>query len=85
MESDEEDSDENEKNLNNDMSDLKEDNDSSDEEELNSVTKEGDVNKSEVFALKLKKKKVVMDEARKQLPYTFTGNDCINKLLKKFL
>lgn len=61
------------------MSDLKEDNDSSDEEETNSVTKEGDENKSKAFALKLKKKKVVMDEARKQLPYTFTGNDYINK------
>lgn len=59
------------------MSDLKGDNDSSDEEEIHSNTKEGDNNKSEVFALKLKKKKVVMDEARKQLPFTFTGNDYI--------
>lgn len=57
------------------MSDLKEDNDSSEEEEINSVTKEGDANKSKVFALKLKKKKVIMDEARKQLPFTFTGNE----------
>lgn len=56
------------------MSDLKED-DSSNEEEIKAVSKEGDKNKSKVFALKLKEKKVVMDEARKQLPFTFTGNN----------
>lgn len=79
MESDEEveeeDSD-NENNLNNDMSDLKEDGMSSDDKESNKCTKNTDKNKAtELFAKKLKEKKLLMDEARKQLPYTFSGND----------
>lgn len=69
-----EDEDEDEKNLNNDMSDLKDDDESSDEE--NTINKEADNNKStKLFTQKLKEKKVIMDEARKQLPYTFTGNE----------
>lgn len=64
-----EDDDENENNLNNDMSDLKED--SSDNDETNEVAEETDKNKSNLFTQKLKEKKVIMDEARKQLPYTF--------------
>lgn len=79
MESDEEESDdnENENNLNNDMSDLKEDDVSSNDEETDTSTKNIDENKStKLFAKKLKEKKVLMDEARQQLPYTFTGNAC---------
>lgn len=74
MESDEEleEEYENQKNLNNDMSDLKEDDDNSDDGGLNKVTKD-DANKSKIFAQKLKHKKTIMDEARKQLPYTFSG------------
>jgi len=81
MESDEEDEEdeddnENENNLNNDMSDLKEDDVSSNDEETNICVNNPDKNKStKLFAEKLKEKKVLMDEARKQLPYTFTGND----------
>jgi len=76
MGSDEEDDDDNENSLNNDMSDLKEDDESSDNEETNKVAEETDKNKSiNLFTQKLKEKKVIMDEARKQLPYTFTGND----------
>lgn len=72
MELDEELEDEDEKNLNNDMSDLKGDEESSDEE---NTAKEAINNKStKLFTQKLKEKKVIMDEARKQLPYTFTGN-----------
>lgn len=56
------------------MSDLKED--GSDNDETNEVTEETDKNKSaDLFIRKLKEKKVIMDEARKQLPYTFTGKD----------
>lgn len=73
---DDDDNDDNEKNLNNDMSDLKEDDESSNDEETNICIKNGDKNKSaKLFAKQLKEKKVLMDEARKQLPYTFTGND----------
>lgn len=69
-----EDDSENENNLNNDMSDLKEDMSSSDEER-NTSTTNTDKNKStKLFAKKLKEKKVLMDEARQQLPYTFIGN-----------
>lgn len=72
MESNEED--ENETNLINDMSDLKDD-DCSDDEETNKVSIEADKkNSTKLFAQKLKEKKVIMDEARKQLPYTFKGN-----------
>lgn len=72
--------DENEKNLNNDMSDLKEDDECFDNEETNSISKEDDKKIStKLFAQKLKEKKVIMDEARKQLPYTFTGNHNIIK------
>ncbi|KAF0762760.1 nucleolar protein 14 isoform X1 [Aphis craccivora] len=70
---DDDDDDDNEKNLNNDMSDLKEDDENSNDEETNICIKNGDRNKSaKLFAKKLKEKKVSMDEARKQLPYTFT-------------
>ncbi|KAL4141856.1 hypothetical protein QTP88_004412 [Uroleucon formosanum] len=74
MESDEEveDDDENENDLNNDMSDLKEDDVSSNDEETNPPMNNTDKNKSsKLFAKKLKEKKVLMDEARQQLPYTF--------------
>lgn len=76
MGSDEESEDsENETNLNNDMSDLKENDESGDDEEINKVTVEVDKTKSKkLFTEKLKGKKVIMDEARKQLPFTFTGN-----------
>lgn len=72
-----EDKDDNENNINNDMSDLKDDDESSEEENtLNKVAEEVDNNKlTKLFTQKLKEKKVIMDEARKQLPYTFTGND----------
>jgi len=56
------------------MSDLK-DNESSDNEETNEEVKEADKNEStNLFTQKLKEKKIIMDEARRQLPYTFTGN-----------
>lgn len=77
MESDEESKEEyeNEKNLNNDMSDLKEDDVDSDKEGSIKITKEEiEKNKSKkLFTQKLKNKKVIMDEARKELPYTFKG------------
>lgn len=73
IESDEEDDSDNENNLDNDMSDLKEDNESSADEEKE--VKNTDKNKSKLFAQKLKEKKGIMEKARKQLPYTFTGND----------
>lgn len=70
-----EDEDENEKNLNNDMSDLKDDESSDEENTINKVVKEADNKSTKLFTQKLKEKKVIMDEARKQLPYTFTGNE----------
>lgn len=67
-------SEENEKNLDNDMSDLKEDDENFDDEETNKISGEDDNKSKKIFTQKLKEKKVIMDEARKQLPFTFTGN-----------
>jgi len=69
-----EDDSENENNLNNDMSDLKEDDMSSNDEESLSTTNTDKNKSTKLFAKKLKEKKVLMDEARQQLPYTFIGN-----------
>lgn len=55
------------------MSDLKDDDYNSDNEEINIVNVEDTNKSSKLFAQKLKNKKIIMDEARKQLPYTFTG------------
>lgn len=63
-------------NLDNDMSDLKEENEISDDEEMKEVNNETKKNKStKLFTQKLKETKLIMDEARKQLPYTFTGKN----------
>lgn len=78
MESDEESEEEheNQNNLNNDMSDLKEDDDNSDDGGINKIIKDDANASSKLFAQKLKHKKIIMDEARKQLPYTFSGIYC---------
>lgn len=56
------------------MSDLKDDDDNSSDEEISKDVQELDKNKSKsLFVQKLKEKKIIMDEARKQLPFTFTG------------
>jgi len=75
MESDDENKEDSEnENLNYDMSDLKEDDDNSDNE-TNKIKEKDDKNKlTKLFTQKLKNKKVIMDEARKQLPFTFIGN-----------
>ncbi|XP_050435803.1 nucleolar protein 14 [Adelges cooleyi] len=64
-------SDEEESNLN-DLSDLKEDDDENCEVKINGSKTIDDKNKtSKQFVEKLKEKKAIMDEARKQLPFTF--------------
>ncbi|VVC31959.1 Nucleolar protein 14 [Cinara cedri] len=73
MSSDEELVDDIENNLDNDMSDLKEENEISDDEETKKVLIEKEKKKTtKLFTQKLKEKKLIMDEARKQLPFTFT-------------
>lgn len=58
------------------MSDLKSDDEESlENDETEKVVKKTEKNTStKLFAQKLKEKKGIMDEARKQLPFTFLGN-----------
>ncbi|XP_050534140.1 nucleolar protein 14 [Daktulosphaira vitifoliae] len=61
-------------NLDHDMSDLKDDDEKNLDDENVNINKKKKQNSNQ-FVLKLKEKKVTMEEARKQLPFTFTIPD----------